>query len=322
MTRSRRRIFYALPRDRGPFGGIRNMFDHVRLLRAHGYDACAWSHLGGAEAYPWMPYRPEVMHFPTGSRLALDHDLVVLAEMNVEQAASLGDYPYKLAFCQQLFDLEQSIVAEPARWNIANVMVLSPLIARHIARQFGYVPDLVVPMAIDTALFHPLATPKVPRILALPRKRPDELPLIRQLFAARFPYYAEIPWDVLDGVNQAEIAAAMQRDAVFLSLSRREGLGMPPLEAMACACLVAGYHGTGGLAYATAANGDWVDDEDGIEALVLALGRTTGAALAGTPRAAERVAAGFSTAAEWSEVALAAALLPLIASWHAQVGGG
>jgi glycosyltransferase involved in cell wall biosynthesis len=45
-------------------------------------------------------------------------------------------------------------------------------------------------------------------------------------------------------------AAALLRDcAVFLSFGQPEGCPLPPLEAMACGCVVIGYHGYGGREY-------------------------------------------------------------------------
>ena len=38
----------------------------------------------------------------------------------------------------------------------------------------------------------------------------------------------------------------MKESAIFMSFSRREGFGLPPQEAMACGCLVIGYHGQAG----------------------------------------------------------------------------
>jgi glycosyltransferase involved in cell wall biosynthesis len=49
---------------------------------------------------------------------------------------------------------------------------------------------------------------------------------------------------------------------VFLALSRLEGFGLTPLEAMAAGCVVVGFTGIGGREYATAGNGFWVGEDD------------------------------------------------------------
>jgi len=38
----------------------------------------------------------------------------------------------------------------------------------------------------------------------------------------------------------------LRESAVFLSSSHPEGFGLPPCEALACGCVVIGYHGGGG----------------------------------------------------------------------------
>ena len=38
----------------------------------------------------------------------------------------------------------------------------------------------------------------------------------------------------------------MRLATIFLTFSNQEGFGLPPVEAMACGCLVVGYHGHGG----------------------------------------------------------------------------
>ena len=71
-------------------------------------------------------------------------------------------------------------------------------------------------------------------------------------------------------------AAAMGEAGVFLSLGRLESLGLTPLEAMACGCIVAGFTGIGGQEYASPANGFWAAEDDFpscIKQLRAALGR-------------------------------------------------
>ena len=47
----------------------------------------------------------------------------------------------------------------------------------------------------------------------------------------------------------------------MLALNARESFGLVPIEAMASGCIVVGFHGYGGLEYATPENGYWFSPE-------------------------------------------------------------
>jgi glycosyltransferase involved in cell wall biosynthesis len=51
------------------------------------------------------------------------------------------------------------------------------------------------------------------------------------------------------GISQSEVSRIMQESAIFLSFGQYEGFGLPPAEAMACGCVVIGYHAGGGLEF-------------------------------------------------------------------------
>ena len=67
-------------------------------------------------------------------------------------------------------------------------------------------------------------------------------------------------------MDEAQVARLLGESEILLSLSQRESLGLVPLEAMSCGCLVAGFHGQGGLEYTSLGNGFWFgsDDELGV----------------------------------------------------------
>jgi Glycosyl transferases group 1 len=96
----------------------------------------------------------------------------------------------------------------------------------------------------------------------MPRKRPIEAKYVQGLFRALFPQWAKLPWLAIESMSREQCAQAMRQSAVFASLGHLEGLGLPPLEAMASGCVVAGFTGGGGAEYATPANGFWVAEGD------------------------------------------------------------
>jgi glycosyltransferase involved in cell wall biosynthesis len=55
-------------------------------------------------------------------------------------------------------------------------------------------------------------------------------------------------WEVvaIEGRVELEVAELLRTSQIFLAFGQREGFGLPALEALACGCLVVGYHGFGG----------------------------------------------------------------------------
>src|ERR1700732_2833238 len=102
----------------------------------------------------------------------------------------------------------------------------------------------IVPYSIDTLRFHPAAKQK--RIAFMPRKRPIEAAYIRDMFRFTYPEYRDWQWQELNHLSEVEIAQAMNEAQIFVSLSRLEGFGLTPLEAMAAGCVVAGFTGIAG----------------------------------------------------------------------------
>lgn len=88
------------------------------------------------------------------------------------------------------------------------------------------------------------------------------------------------------------VAETLGESLLFASLGFQEGLGLPPLEAMAAGCIICGFDGHGGREYATQENGFWVAEGD-LE--------TFAQTLAGALDLGPDEAAGRDTAARFSE---------------------
>jgi glycosyltransferase involved in cell wall biosynthesis len=100
------------------------------------------------------------------------------------------------------------------------------------------------------------------QIAVMPRKRAFEVKFIRDTYQQAFGEHRDVPWVILDSASEGEVAETLRHSAVFLSMNRFEGFGLPPLEAMACGCIVVGFHGWGALDYARSDNGFWCEEEN------------------------------------------------------------
>jgi glycosyltransferase involved in cell wall biosynthesis len=158
------------------------------------------------------------------------------------------------------------------------------------------------------------------QIAYMPEKRPKEAPVVQAIFQARYPEWARVPWVPIANVSRAECARLLAESAVFASFSCLEGLGLPPLEAMASGCAVAGFDGHGGREYATPENGLWVPEGDHAgfaDALARALADCSAASAGGGMAHGARLAAGRATAASFSQARFTAELL---AAWRGLLG--
>lgn len=100
-----------------------------------------------------------------------------------------------------------------------------------------------IPTGIDHSRFiYNPAIKKENRILYLPRKNYHDAKGIIKIVKKELPFAKFIK---ADNLTEEEIIREYQRADIFLATGYPEGLGLPPLEAMACGCAVTGFTGGG-----------------------------------------------------------------------------
>jgi hypothetical protein len=236
-------------------------------------------------------------------------DIAVIPEDSAAMFLALKEIAIsKYVFCQNHFFIFHGLPPQET-WEslgISGVFASSQVIANFIQTAFGYPGVPIIPCQIEPDHFQ--SQPKQLQIAYMPRKRGFEVKIIQGLFHQLYPQFRAIPWVSIDGMTDQQTARVMGQSAVFLALGKFEGLGLPPLEAMLCQCLVVGFHGDGGLDYATPENGFWSDGEDLI-GCTHQLGEALTRLTAGDPMIAQMIQNGSATAQRYSPAQMEASLL-------------
>ena len=87
------------------------------------------------------------------------------------------------------------------------------------------------------------------RVVFLGRKHVDHARKVA-LMASQHPTLKHLTFQELPRLRHEEVALALQEALLFLSCGHPEGFGLPLAEAIACGCLVVGYHGLAGRDFA------------------------------------------------------------------------
>lgn len=310
------RIVYICINTQKPTGGHKMIIRHVEALNDMGFEAVI--HTGGANPTPdWLSHSAE---FRRNEPLRHD-DWLVIPDDATPALRHFAPFPNrKIVFLQNHFLAAENgigVLTEQEAAPYADFMACSRTVAAWIATYFPGVAVAVVPAFADERLFRPHAA-KDRLVVSTPRKREFEVRVIRHAFFARYRPATPFEWGTLVSATEQQVARTFGRAAIFLSLSRFEGLGMTTLEAMACGCLVAGFTGIGGREYATSANGFWVGEDD-CDAAAAALAEAAALVDRNDPRVAQMTEAARETAAHWSHQAF---LKALEAFWSARVARG
>lgn len=302
------RIGYMTRLPTEPVGGIATTWRHVRLLVEAGYRAVAVLPADHPRERCPVPAISE-------SEVAAS-DCLVFPEAWRARMLRFRDFPgKKLVFCQNHFLIEHALLGEAsyAAFGVQGAFACSGVVAAALRGRCGYTEVPVVPCGVDANLFRPGT--KQPLVAYMPRKRPYEVRHIVGRFMWRYPEHEQFKFAEIDRCPSARVAEILGTSSIFLSTNHLEGLGLPPLEAMAAGCLVVGYHGEGGREYATTENGLWVE-EGQIERCIEELARAA-AIVAGKPDELNGyLEAGRRTAARFTPEVERQALLSY---WEAQM---
>ena len=318
--------YFFMPPVNKPTGGVAVLWRMAAFLARAGHKtALVFKERGG-----WRPQLPDV---PEVDFAALDlgpQDVWVTPEGWVNALApGLNARARCLVYVQNWAYLFTGLPAG-VDWRFLPVRLLavSDPVAWFVAQSLGLTAPVLRP-GIDLEVFAPpAAKPESLTVAYMPRKNKALAAQIMAIVTARGRF--AVTWKSISGLDQAGVAQALRDSHAFLATGFPEGCPLPPLEAMACGAIPAGFAGLGGWDYMRQArpgghvpecplrpvawegNGFYVPDND-VMGAALALEKAL-ELWCGGGRPLERVrAACAATAAAYGVEAQRAAVLKL---WH------
>lgn len=254
------RITFLCPPAEKLNGGIKYIFRMAEALQADGFSAVVAEQ---NQRHPeWFVSAAKLIGYD--ALVPRNDEVLVLPEDQPELLRTLASWPQrKIVYCQNHFYAAIGALGSRtyADFGVSAILCGSVTIQRYCAERHAGITAYLVPCAIDTALFKP-APAKTPEIALIPRKRPIEAIYLQDMFRHRSPQWQHVAWSPLDNLPESALAERLGQAAVFLALSRLDGFGLTPLEAMAAGCVVTGFTGIGGQEYATPQNGFWAAEDD------------------------------------------------------------
>jgi hypothetical protein len=223
------------------------MYSHVDLLNEAGIDAAILHQRKGFRC-TWFDSETRVTDVRS-SAVGPD-DVLVVCELDVDAVASLRQ-PVRHVILNQSGHMTWVQRGSTVAYHYANardllgVVVISDYSAQMLEHVYPKLTIRRVCNSIDPKLFRPPSTPAGRTLSYTPRRGRKEADLVMHMLGSRRSLNG---WNVLalEGLNQANFAAALRSSRIHVSLSYWEGFGLPTCEAMACGNYVIGFHGFGG----------------------------------------------------------------------------
>ena len=237
-------------------GGVGVLYRHVDILNSGSFSAAIVHQRPGFRA-AWFASTTPVLYPPLNIR---PDDILVFTEL---EGAAVGEQAKgirKVIYCQTPYYMFRGYSLDPqdrrtpyTSKDMVGTVVVSEDARNYLNHVFPNLPVYRVRNSIDDR-FRPAAEPRKRQICFMPRKHSDDAQQVINILKFR---------DMLEGWSIAPIHNApeddvpriMRESMIFLSFGYPEGFGLPPAEAMACGCVVIGYHGNGGREYFTPQHG-------------------------------------------------------------------
>lgn len=225
-----------------PVGGDKVMYQHCLILRECGFNANLIKM--GDYSGNFFGYDIEAQKFDAASMQFTSEDFVVIPEYMPYLAENFGKAK-KILFVQNYPNLYNRLRWQDRRKSyheigFDHVIYCSEFLETYLYREHSD-RTAFIPNFIDLKKFVLDESKRVSgRVLALPRKNPQDLSKIMSWFNNN-----DVDFQMADGLTESQLITEYQKADIFLATGYPEGFGLPPLEAMACGCAVVGFTGKG-----------------------------------------------------------------------------
>lgn len=242
-----RTIYYLCKIGPFPTGGCKKIYQHVDILNANGFKAFVLHDQDGFR-YDQFTNKTAVAYT---SRARLDQeDFLVIPEDYGPSSANLLQGIKKVIFNQNAYYSFKGygLNNDPLIPYLHNDFIGTIVVSKDSREYLNYVfPDHQIfrlHNSINPAIFS-FTSQKKKQICFPTRKHPDEIEQVLNIikFKGLLNGYAV---KAINNKTEKEVAEILRESLLYLSFGYPEGCPLSVAEAMACGCLVIGYHGFGG----------------------------------------------------------------------------
>lgn len=251
---SNTRIIFLCPDVAHATGGVTKIYEFAAALKRAGQDIAVVHHD--------PQYRPN--WFATDVPITGRHNTVVGADDLLVVPEFMSTLLPQLRECAKVILNQASFSHGAIGFQdelVCSIVSTSRYIHRYIQFVHPEIESIPIQLGYNKSVFNVQNALKKRQIAYMPRRRGDDSKRIIQALERRC---ALVGWTVvaIEAIPAQEVARVLRESMIFLSFSQREGFGLPPLEAMACGCLVVGFHGLGGAEFLNPAYSYVIPEDD------------------------------------------------------------
>ncbi|MGJ1412123.1 glycosyltransferase [Sphingobacterium thalpophilum] len=272
-------IYFICPTNKFATGGVKQMYRQVEILNDNGFNAQILHKWYGRKE-KWLDSAPPISYSPyifkkikyhsTPKKLNIfrsivlfffklispkikDNSILVFPEFYGLNSYQIAPNIPRVIFNQNCYyTFDHSRTFELKNNTYTNKRTLGIITVSEDSKKYlkSVFPDSSIHklrLGINNKLFF-YTGEKRRQICFMPRKLSDDVSQVVNILKLKG---IDDSWELvpIENKTEKEVAQIMQESAIFLSFNHREGFGLPPVEAMACGCIVIGYKGRGGIEY-------------------------------------------------------------------------
>jgi len=242
-------IVYVICSDHPfPSGGIMKLYQFVDILNLNGIPSFV-VHKKKGFRINWFINSTQIIDYQ--SIIVKKDDILILPEGYAASIPNLYPGIRKIIYNQNSFNTLRPFYDDPRAASIAynhpdvvQILVVSNYDLIALEMMFPGNNKSLIHTSINEKLFH-YHPHKTKTIAVMPRKMWDDFSYLHSLLKLKDEING-YTFNVINDLTLEETAKVLKESSIFLSFSHKESFGLPPAEAMACGCIVIGYHGQGG----------------------------------------------------------------------------